>query len=134
MSQAGYVICLATRVALTGEAPESVLAAEACAANAGIDHSMFLSCCLSEVVYGIPATKRQGSYERFHATDCKSLCECIVQSTTSLEEVWTLLDVHTDLPIMSAWNMLWGPIRAQTTAAMMKDSVSSARIHSADEL
>ena len=72
----------------------STLAAEACSADAGIDHGFFFNCCLGELIGKNRAVEQQGPYEHYHATDCKSLFDAVIKNTSSMEEKRTLLDIR----------------------------------------
>lgn len=133
------MICVCDRKTLSGESPASLLdgrsgcicrvvrstlAVEACAADAGIEHGMFLNCCLSKMICSVPATKGEGSYDHFHASDCKA-------STTASSRTLLLWKrgarCSTSRAIrqsMSAWNMRWVPTHAQKADALTEDSLS----------
>ena len=72
----------------------STLAAESSAADASTDHGVFASAFWSEVVTGIPATKREHSVvPLYNCTDCRSLWDAVKQLTPSLEEKRTIIDI-----------------------------------------
>ena len=99
-SQGGLAVCLATRDALAGSAPASVLdwkfgrlrrvvrstlAAEACSADAGVDHGAFICLCLTELVGKGDAISSDSVFEHYHATDCRSFYDCVHKNFGDLE-------------------------------------------------
>lgn len=71
---------------------------------------MFLNCCLTEVVFGIPSPAGKVQTSISHKTDCKSLYE-----------KGTLLDVRAIRQSMPAWNMRWVLANMQKADSTTKD-------------
>ena len=87
----------------------STLAAEACMADSGIDAGRFIALCLGEL-FGLGlATDGQLSLEHYHATDCRSLYDAVLQNSASMEEKRTLLTVKAIRGALSFRHMRWVP-------------------------
>ena len=136
-SQGGYLVCLAERQALTGNGAgsmldwrsgrvkrvvRSTLAAEACSADAGVDHGFFVNCCLGEILGAHRAVDQKPPFEHYHATDCKSLFDAVVKNTSSLEEKRTLLDIRAIREAIASWCIRWVPTDQQWADGLTKDT------------
>ena len=137
-SQGGLLVCLTTRDALTGSAVASVLdwksgrlrrvvrstlAAEACSADAGVDHGMFIGLCLTELVGKGDAISSDSVFEHYHATDCRSLYDCVHKNSSDLEEKRTLLDVKAIRHAIIPRNLLWVPTDQMHADGLTKDQI-----------
>ena len=100
----------------------STLAAEACSADAGVDHGFFVNCCLGEILGAHRAVDQKPPFEHYHATDCKSLFDAVVKNTSSLEEKRTLLDIRAIREAIASWCIRWVPTDQQWADGLTKDT------------
>ena len=135
-SQAGILVTLCQRQALTGEGLASVLdwqsgrirrvvrstlAAEACAADVGIDHAQFFNAILTEIIGKGTAIKCDCAFEQYHVTDCKSLYDAVQKNASDMTEKRTLLDVKGIRQGIMPRRFRWVPTDKQWADGLTKD-------------
>eukprot|EP00971_Amphidinium_carterae_P245681 4879021-Amphidinium_carterae.1 len=107
----------------------STLSAEACAADAALDHAQYTSCFIGSVLNGTSFRDKKGYLPFAVLTDCRSLYDAVVQTTPSLEEKRCIIDVasirealqenssvHSSLPP----RLHWCPTEEQMADALTK--------------
>eukprot|EP00971_Amphidinium_carterae_P325704 6456102-Amphidinium_carterae.1 len=71
----------------------STLSAEACAADAALDHAQYTSCFIGSLLNGTTFRDKKGYLPFAVLTDCRSLYDAVVQTTPSLEEKRCIIDI-----------------------------------------
>ena len=143
-SQGGLIVCLTTRIvclmtrdALTGSAPatilgwksgrlrrvvRSTLVVEACSADARVDHGAFICFCLTELVGKGDAISSDSVFAHYHATDCRSLHDCVHKNPSDLEEKRALLDMKAIRRAIIPRNFRWVPTDRMHADGLTKDA------------
>jgi hypothetical protein len=102
----------------------SSLAGEAAAADGSVDRGHFVRMFMQELIYNERATtKPEPKIPLYHATDCKSLFDCLVKVTPSLEEKRTLIDIFSVKEHITDEQARWLPTDKQRADALTKIDV-----------
>ena len=119
---AGRASLLDWRSCRTKRVVRSTIAAEACAADAAVDHGYFLAVSLAEVLTG-EAIGHGGTSLRLRlATDCRSLYDALIRENPTLEEKRVLIDVRAIQAQIHKVFVHWVPTDAQPADVLTKVS------------
>ena len=119
---AGRASLLDWRSCRTKRVVRSTIAAEACAADAAVDHGYFLAVSLAEVLTG-EAIGHGGTSLRLRlATDCRSLYDALIRENPTLEEKRILIDVRAIQAQIHKVFVHWVPTDAQPADVLAKVS------------
>ena len=123
-TQVGYMLIFVDRAVLeakrlgtilehrsirTPRVVRSSLAGEACAATTAIDACFFSAAVLSEIWHQINPSKDQPMFPMYAATDCKCLFDSVQQTTPSLTEKRTILDIIAIQEVIPPTHFRWVP-------------------------
>ena len=98
---------------------KSSLAGEACAATTAADSMYFVGAIISEILYGTDVGRVRPQIDMYCVTDCKSLYDAVHQSTPSLTEKRTILDVVSIQELIPPTRFRWVP-----TTQMVADGLT----------
>ena len=98
---------------------KSSLAGEACAATTAADSMYFVGAIISEILHGTDIGRVRPQIDMFCVTDCKSLYDAVHQSTPSLTEKRTILDIISIQELIPPTRFRWVP-----TTKMIADGLT----------
>jgi hypothetical protein len=111
----------------------STLAGEAAASDSACDHGTYINHFLTELLTGNPCTDNPPYFTNYGVTDCRSLVDAVGQSTPSLEERRTIIDVASIRQELRKGHFKWVPSEYMVADGLTKlDKLEFRSIHAWD--